>query len=152
MVNKLPFIPVMTLKTTVSHVKDVARGQSISYGRTFIAKQKMRVATITIGYADGFLRGSYIEDRHVLVNGQPAKILGRVCMDQVMIDVTGISCHVGNEVIVFGKDKGFTPNEVADNLKTIGYELTCSVGYRVPRVYMEGGKIVEIKNNLIKNL
>lgn len=151
-VNKLPFIPVMTLKTTVSHVKDVARGQSISYGRTFIAKQKMRVATISIGYADGFLRGSYIENRYVLVNGQPAKILGRVCMDQVMIDVTGISCHVGNEVIVFGKDKGFTPNEVADNLKTIGYELTCSVGYRVPRVYMENGKIVEIKNNLLKNI
>ena len=148
-INKQPFIPAMTLKTVVSHVKDVAKGQSISYGRTFIAKQKMRVATISIGYADGFLRGSYIEDRYVLVNGQPAKILGRVCMDQVIIDVTGISCHVGNEVVVFGKENGFTPNEVASKLNTIGYELTCMVGHRVPRVYMENGKIVEFKNNLI---
>ena len=149
-INKVPLIPAMTLKTIVSHVKDVTAGQSISYGRTFIAKEKMRVATLAIGYADGFLRGTYIEDRFVLINGHSAKILGRVCMDQVMIDVTGVSCHVGDEVIIFGKEKGFTPNEVAKRIKTIGYELTCNVGYRVPKVYLENGRIVGYKNNLLE--
>lgn len=141
-ISQVNFTPAMTLKSIVINVKDIEKGQSVGYGRKFIAGQKTRIATIPIGYADGFFRADYFDNRQVLINGQSAPVVGKVCMDQIMVDVTNISCHVNSEVVIFGKQKGFTPDDIAQNLKTISYEITCAVGLRVPRIYLENGKIV----------
>ena len=141
-ISQVNFTPAMTLKSIVINVKDIEKGQSVGYGRKFIAGQKTRIATIPIGYADGFFRADYFDNRQVLINGQAAPVVGKVCMDQIMVDVTNISCHVNSEVVIFGKQKGFTPDDIAQNLKTISYEITCAVGLRVPRIYLENGKIV----------
>ena len=128
--------PALRLVSHVSFVKEVEPGASISYGGTFTADKKMKVATIPVGYGDGYARG--LSNRgEVLIRGKRARILGRVCMDQFMVDVTDIpEVHTGDEVTLVGKDG----DEVL-SLETLGdlsgrfsYEFACDIGKRVPRI------------------
>ncbi len=127
-------LPVMRLVSRVSHVHTVKKGEKISYGGTFTAPHDMRVATVPIGYADGFIR-SY-STGGVYINGSFAKILGRICMDQCMADVTDVPCRAGDEVEIFGK---YQSAEVfAKCADSIGYETTCLIGKRVLRKEVSG--------------
>lgn len=134
------FEPVMSLKSIVSHVKTVPVGTSISYGRTFVTDKPMEIATVTIGYADGYPR-MLSNKGEVLIHGKRCKILGRVCMDQMMVDVSGVDVTVkaGDIVTLFGKDENdeITADELADKIGTIGYEIVCGVTKRVPRIIRE---------------
>jgi len=142
--------PLMNFKTTVINVKTIEAGQSISYGATFTAKDTMKIATIAVGYADGYSR-LLSNCGRVLVNGQFANIVGRICMDQCMIDVTNVhNIGIGDEVILFGADENETLpiEELAVKLGTINYELPCIINNRVPRCYTKDNKRIKIHNNL----
>ena len=143
--------PAMSLKSVVSHVKTVAAGATVSYGRTFVADREMRIATVPIGYADGFWRQNSPSGVQLTVRGQRASILGRVCMDQLMLDVSHIEgVQIGDEVTVFGTAPALTAEEVAAQNGTIGYEVICAIGERVPRIYREGGETVDTLDNLMR--
>ncbi len=151
-VNKL--VPnlenAMAFKTKVSHIKTLEADSYISYGGTYKALKGQKIATIAIGYADGFSR--VLSDRAcVLVRGKSAKVIGRICMDQCMIDVSHIDdIKIGDEVIIFGSDGNntITVESVADLLGTINYEVVCSVTRRVPRAYIQDNKIIDTLNYL----
>lgn len=130
--------PAMELKAVVSQVKTVEAGAEISYGRTFTAKKEMKIATVSIGYADGVPR-ALSNNGEFIVNGKRAKIVGRVCMDQLMIDVTGIDVKAGDVATVFGYDgdERITADDIAEICNTIGYEIVCNITKRVPRIYCE---------------
>lgn len=148
--DKLELIPAMTLKTTVAYVKNLKKGSDISYGRTFTAPKDMKIATVPIGYADGYIR-SNAKDGYMSVNGKKAKIVGRICMDQTMLDVTDIDgVKTGDEVIVFGTGKNGEPtaDTIAKNTNTINYEVVCLVGKRVPRIYYKNGVITDVMYKL----
>lgn len=138
--NPLQLEPVMTLKSVISHIKTVEKGTSVSYGRTFVAEKTMRVATVPIGYADGFFRSSSAAGVRLTVKGRDVPILGRVCMDQLMIDVTDVSdALLFDEVLIYGKGAFESADSFALKNGTIGYECVCAVGHRVPRVYFKNG-------------
>ena len=143
--------PAMSLKSVVSHVKTVPAGATVSYGRTFTADRPMRIATVPIGYADGFWRQNSPAGVQLTLRGRRATILGRVCMDQLMLDVTHIDgVQIGDEVTVFGTEPALTAEEVAAANGTIGYEVICAIGERVPRIYREGGETVDTLDNLMR--
>lgn len=146
--------PAMTLKAVVTHVKWLDAGQSVSYGRTFTAEKPTCAATISVGYADGYPRrlsglGA------MTIRGKAAPVIGRVCMDQTIVDVTGIpDVQPGDEVIVFGPDAApgaDTADTVAEKTGTINYEIICGISRRVPRVYLQNGVPVRIWNDLEEN-
>jgi alanine racemase len=140
-VRNLPTLtPVMTLRTVLSHLKKMEAGESVSYGRTFEASEPMRVATVPIGYADGVSRRLGNERYSLRIGEAYAPILGRICMDQLMLDVTQVSCSVGDQVTVFGQDPTCSAERMAGINETISYEVTCDVAKRVPRVYCREGK------------
>ncbi|MEG0979291.1 MAG: alanine racemase [Oscillospiraceae bacterium] len=148
--NSLPLSPVMELKTVISMVKKITTGTPISYGGTFVCKNDMTVATVPIGYADGYSR-HLSGCASMLVCGKKAPIIGRICMDQTMLDVTGISnVESGMTITVFGSQNGaFLPvDELACALSTINYELVCAIGRRVPRVYIKNNEVVSIADYL----
>ena len=148
--NNLNLIPAMTLKSTVAYVKNLKKGADISYGRTFTAPKDMKIATVPIGYADGFIRQN-AKDGYMLVNGKKAKIVGRICMDQTMIDVTDIEdVKIGDEVVIFGTGENgeMTADDLAKNTDTINYEVVCLVGKRVPRIYIKNGKVMDVMYKL----
>lgn len=124
---------VATLKTIISQVRSIPAGETIGYGRRGVAKTEMKLATIAIGYADGFSRGHSRGVGYVLVNGKRAPVVGNVCMDMTMVDITGIEANEGDEVIIFGKDLPIT--EVASRVGTIPYEILTSTSERVRRVF-----------------
>ena len=129
--------PAMTLKSTVAMVKEVGKDSPVSYGRTFTAPEGTRLATVPIGYADGYRR-THSNRARMLVRGKSALVVGNVCMDQLMLDVTHIpEVQTGDEVIVFGTDgENAVPIEsLAQDEKSIHYEVMCLIGKRVPRVY-----------------
>ncbi len=129
---KEELLPVMTLKSAVSLVKEISRGDTVSYGRTFKAKKKMKIATVSAGYADGYPR-LLSGKGYVLIKGQKAPIVGRICMDQFSVDVSGIEdVKTGDEVTLFGK--GLPVEEIAEICGTINYEIVCGVSARVPRI------------------
>lgn len=143
--ENLSLSPAMSIKTHVSYVKDVNEGDSISYGRKYTAPSKRRIATIPVGYADGFIR-AYSKGGKVLVRGEYAPIVGRICMDQFMVDVTDIDgVEVNDEVVLMGRqgDKEITADFIASVLDTINYEVFCTLSKRVPRQYIQNGKIVK---------
>ncbi len=144
--------PAMTLKANVILVKDVESDVCISYGRKFRTSRQSKIATIPIGYADGYTRLLSNKGR-MLVNGEFAPVVGRICMDQCMIDVTDLKheVHVGDEVVIFGSQNGacISVEELATEIGTINYELICIIGKRIPRVYLRGGEICSILNYLI---
>ena len=148
--DRLDLVPAMTLKTVVAFVKEVQKGATISYGRTFTADRKMKIATVPIGYADGFIRQN-AKDGYMMVNGKKAKIVGRICMDQTMLDVTDIEdVKTGDEVVVFGTGENGEPtaDSLAENTGTINYETVCLVRKRVPRIYIKDGKIENVMYKL----
>lgn len=148
--GKFDLIPAMTLKTAVAYVKELKKGATVSYGRTFTAEKDMKIATVPIGYADGYIRHN-AKDGYMLVNGKKAKIVGRICMDQTMLDVTDIeNVNTGDEVIVFGTGENGEPTAdlIAQNTDTINYEVVCLVGKRVPRIYYRNGKITDVMYKL----
>lgn len=140
--HPLDLQPAMELKTVISQKKEIPAGATVSYGRTFTASQGTVVATVPIGYADGYPR-HFSGKAQMLVRGKRAPIIGRVCMDQLMLDVTDIpGVEEGDVVTVFGRDgEAFLPvDELAALNDTIHYEMVCLVGKRVPRIYWKHGK------------
>ncbi len=133
---------VMKLMSVISHIKTVEPGATISYGRKYIASKHRKIATIPIGYADGFWRSNGEGQYSVKIKKQYAPIVGRVCMDQMMVDVTEIECAVGDEVLIFGNDEKCSADEIAAINNSINYEVVCSVGERVPRFYVKDGELI----------
>lgn len=137
--------PVMELKSHVTYVKDVEPGTAISYGGTFAADRKLRVATVPVGYADGYPR-QLSNKGWVLIHGQKAPILGRICMDQFMVDVTDIPdvCK-GDEVTLIGRDgeEFISMDEMGELSGRFSYEFACDISIRVPRIYIKDGRETE---------
>ena len=125
--------PVMRLESTVTHIHTVKKGQTVSYGGTFTADRDMTVATVAAGYADGFLR--HFSGCEVKIRSKNVRQIGRICMDQFMVDVTDCpDASVGDRVVLFGGDDGTMIARLAEIGETIGYEIVCGVSKRVPRV------------------
>ncbi|MGY0373287.1 alanine racemase [Clostridium sp. JNZ J1-5] len=141
--------PVMELKTNIAHIKKIPSGYYISYGRKFKSTRETVVATLPVGYADGYTRLLFNKAK-VIINGQFAPVVGRICMDQCMVDVTNIKgeIKVGDEVILIGEKGGISINadHIAEMLGTINYEVVCMISKRVPRVYIKDGEVVKIRN------
>ncbi len=139
--------PALSLYSTIIYIKEIQKGTGVSYGSTFVAEEKMRIATIPIGYGDGYPRGLSGKG-FVLVHGQRAPILGRVCMDQFMIDVTHIpGAAQGETVTLIGcdGDEQITMEELGVLSGRFNYEFACDIGKRVPRIYKKGGEILCIE-------
>lgn len=147
----VPLEPLMEVKTVISMIKTVPPGTPFSYGRTAESDREMTVATVPIGYADGYPRA--LSNRaYMLVNGKKAPVVGNICMDQCMLDITGIpDVKEGQTVTVFGRDSGETlPVETLAALTgTINYELICGLSRRVPRVYLKNGQIVQTTDYML---
>ncbi len=141
--------PIMSLHSVIAHIKSVPDGESISYGRTYVTAGERRIATVPIGYADGFGRMNGQRGYALSVRGSLAPIVGSICMDQLMIDVTDIACDVGEEVIIFDDHAPTTVEELARQNQTINYEIVCNIGERVPRAFLRNGTIVEWKDDIL---
>ncbi|AEV67135.1 alanine racemase [Acetivibrio clariflavus] len=150
--DKIDLKPAMTLKANIILVKEVEAGTCISYGRIFKTQRNSKIATLPIGYADGYTRLLSGKGK-VLVNGQLVPIVGRICMDQCMIDVTDVEgeVNVGDEAVLFGIQNGseIKIEDIAKEIGTINYEIACIIGKRIPRVYWKNGKIHNVLNYLI---
>ena len=143
--------PALSLKTIVDFVKEVKAGDTISYGREFRADRPMKVATLPIGYADGLWRSNYKKRMVVDIDGHFAPIVGRICMDQCMVDVSGIpSVSVGSSVVVYGLCGDNSVDSIAKKNGTINYEILCAIGERVPRVYIDNDVIINIQDNIVR--
>lgn len=136
--------PIMSWHAKISHVKDLEPNREISYGGIFKTDKVTKVATVPVGYADGFPRCLSNKGK-VIINGKYAKILGRVCMDQFMVDVSDIECNVNDEVVLFGTQKGacISLEELSNSAYSFNYELPCRIPLRVNRVYVYNGKTVK---------
>lgn len=137
--NQLSIKPVMSVKANIVHLKDVPENFSVGYGRKYISKKPSRIATIALGYADGYPR-PYSAQAKVIVNGVVCPIAGNICMDQCMIDVSTVpNVKVGDEVIVMGTDGVNTilADDIANATGTINYEICCAFGQRLPKVYVK---------------
>jgi alanine racemase len=130
--------PILELKTVVSQVKTIYKGDSVSYGRTFTAENDVRIASLTVGYADGYPR-SLSSKGEALVHGVRCKVVGRVCMDQLMLDVSGVP-HVqaGDVVTLIGADgsEEIRADYLASLYNTIPHEVVCGISNRVTRIYV----------------
>ncbi len=147
--TKISIKPALSLITHVAYVKELEAGHSISYGGTYTTKETRRIATIPVGYADGYAR-SLSNKGDVLIHGRRAPICGRVCMDQFMVDVTDIpDVTVGDEVILIGSagEETITMEEVGAISGRFNYEFVCDLGKRIPRVYVHKGKVVGTKDH-----
>ena len=135
--HMLPVKPVMRWVTKVVYVKTIPAGETVSYGRRFTAQQETVIATIPVGYADGYKR-AFTNKAQVLVHGRRVNVAGTVCMDQVMLDVTGLDVKAGDEVVLLGcqGEEEITAQELADIAGTISYEIFTGVSARVPRVFL----------------
>ena len=148
--NKLDLQPAMSLKTVISQVKTVPEGTAVSYGGTFVTQRKTKIATVPIGYADGYLR-VLSSKASMLVNGKKAPVIGRICMDQAMLDITDIENINENTVVtVFGKDGDaeIKVEDIADIANTINYEILCLISKRIPRIYIKNGEKIGQLNYL----
>ena len=136
--------PIMSWHAKISHIKELEPNREISYGGTFKTDKITKVATVPVGYADGFPRCLSNKGR-VIINGKYAKILGRVCMDQFMVDVSDIECNVNDEVVLFGTQKNahISLEEFSNSAYSFNYELPCRIPLRVNRVYVYNGKTVK---------
>ena len=136
---------VMTVKSVVSQLKTIPAGTQISYGRTYTAEKEMTVAVIPIGYADGYFR-DFSSKGKMLINGVLCNVVGRVCMDQTIVDVSNVpDIKTGDIVYVYSdKCRETSVDYNASLIDTIGYELTCAVALRIPRVIIENGRVKEV--------
>ena len=140
--------PALTLKSEIAYIKTVPAGTAIGYGATFVTDHPTVVATIPIGYGDGYPR-ALSNKGSVLIHGKRAPILGRICMDQTMVDITDIpEATEGDEVIIIGKskDEELSAEEVSALAGSFNYELLCDLGKRIPRVYYRHGTVVGSKD------
>ena len=147
----LPLQPALRWHSRVTHVKQLPAGREISYGGTFVTDRPTMVATVPVGYADGYRR-SLSNRFHVLIRGQKCPILGRVCMDQLMVDVSSVpQVDIGDRVVLVGTDgeARITMENMADALDTINYEVVCGISRRVPRHYRKDGNIVQTVHYLL---
>ncbi len=138
--------PALSIKSTVAMIKTLNKDEAISYGRTYVTDKPITVATIPIGYGDGYPR-KLSNIGKVIINGKFASVVGRVCMDQIVVDVTGIDgVDIGSVVTVIGQDGGLsiTADDIANVCNTISYEIVCNISARVPRVYIKNNKITEV--------
>lgn len=138
-VNELSIKPVMSVKANIVHLKDVPAGFSVGYGRRYISEKPSKIATLALGYADGYPR-PYSQFAKVIVNGVMAPVAGNICMDQCMVDVTDVpDVKVGDEVIIMGTDGKSTilADDIAKATGTINYEICCAFGQRLPKVYVK---------------
>lgn len=136
--------PVMSLKARISHIKELPEDRQVSYGGKYQASKGDRIGTIAVGYADGYTRAQSGK-AEVLYKGKRVKVIGNICMDQCMIDLSDFpDASVGDEVVLIGRsrDEEITADEVASRYGTIGYEVVCAVNRRVPRYYFKNGKII----------
>lgn len=142
---------VMTLKVKAAHVKELSDNQGVSYGLTYRTKGQRKIMTLPIGYADGFTR-LFTNKAEVIIDKQKAPVVGRICMDQSMVDVTGINVKEGDVVVVIHDDPkiGNTVDELASKLGTINYEIVCMIGKRIPRVYMENNNLLQVRDCLLE--
>ncbi|MHC6181142.1 alanine racemase [Clostridium sp. JNZ X4-2] len=150
--NQLSIKPLMTLKANVVHVKTMEIGQYVGYGRKFKSERKSVIATLPIGYADGYSRMLFGKAK-VIINGKFAPVVGNICMDQCMVDVTDVGeVNEGDEVVLIGEKDGlrFNAEDIAQILGTISYEVLCMMSKRIPRVYIKNGKVIKVKNYLVK--
>ncbi|AWK49650.1 alanine racemase [Clostridium beijerinckii] len=148
--NNLSLKPALTLKASITRVQEMDEDMYISYGRTFKTERKSLIATLPIGYADGYSR-LLAKDAKVIINGKFAPVVGRICMDQCMIDVTDIGdVKVGDEVILLGEQGNlkFNADDIAQIVGTINYEILCMLKYRIPRVYIKNGEVFNVRNYL----
>ena len=146
--ERITLKPVMTLKANIVNLKKVSPGEYISYGRKFKTEKESLIATLPIGYADGYNR-LLSNKAMVILNDKLVPVVGKICMDQCMIDVTGIGdIKIGDEVILMGESKNnsFTGDDIAEIMGTINYEVTCMISKRVPRVYIKNGEVVKVRN------
>ncbi len=151
-VRNLPELrPVMTLKSVISHIKPISAGDSVSYGHTYTADSPRMVATVPIGYADGFWRANS-GNCQMLIRDRLFPLIGRVCMDQLMLDITDApDLAVGDIVTIFGDRKGrCSADSIAEHTGTINYEVVCAVGERVPRFFLKDGEMVGVSDNLLQ--
>lgn len=148
--EKIKLKPAMTLKAKISHLKIVPKGTGISYGQIFTTEGESKIGTIPIGYADGFTR-LLTGKAEVYINDKRVPIVGKICMDQCMLDLTSVEdVELGDEVVIFGCEQDYPHvDELASKIGTINYEIVCMVARRVPRVYISNNKIVSIKEYLI---
>jgi len=145
--ERMPVTPAMEVKTHIAYIKTLPAGVGISYSGTYVTNRETRVATLSVGYGDGYPRGLSNAGR-VLIHGKSAPILGRICMDQCMVDVTDIpEAKQGDEVTLLGKDGDdfISAEEIGATVgNSFHYEVVCDISKRVPRIYYRNGKIVEI--------
>lgn len=145
-------VPVMSLKSVVSMIKDIKAGDCVSYGCDFCADKKTRIATAPVGYADGYWRSNAEKGAPVLVRGQRVGIVGRICMDQLMLDVSGVKgVKEGDYITLIGRDGDdvISADELAAINGTVNYEMVCAIGERVPRFYIKDHEIKYVKDNIV---
>lgn len=133
--NKIKLYPITKLKSKISFIKTIEKGTSISYGRTFVAEKEMKIATVGIGYADG-IRRELSNKGEVVINGKKASIVGTICMDSFMVDITDINAKIGDDVFIWDNDI-IKLEDVAKKCNTINYEILSTISDRVPRVFTE---------------
>jgi alanine racemase len=145
----IPLKEVFTLHTKIVYVKKLPPGESISYGATYQTKGEEWIATLPIGYADGWIRK--LQGQKVIVDGKEATIVGRICMDQCMIKLPNY-IPIGTKVTLIGKqgDLSISIDDIASKLETINYEIPCIISERVPRIYIKNGEVFEIENKILK--
>ena len=150
--NAFKIIPAMEWKSVVSYIKTVSKGVAVGYGGTYVTDRETVIATIPVGYADGYPR-SLSNRGQVIIKGKRAPIIGRVCMDQFMVDVTDIEgVSQGDEVTLMGKDgkEEISCEEVAYKAGSFNYEFVCDISKRVPRVYYANKEVVFISQSVGK--
>ncbi|QJC87395.1 alanine racemase [Bacillus inaquosorum] len=149
--DEIPFQlrPAFTLHSTLSHVKLIRKGESVSYGAEYTAKKDTWIGTVPVGYADGWLRK--LKGTEILVKGKRLKIAGRICMDQFMVELDQ-EYPPGTKVTLIGRqgDEYISMDEIAGRLETINYEVSCTISSRVPRMFLENGSIMEVRNPLLQ--
>jgi alanine racemase len=141
--------PALSLITHVAYVKELPPGRAISYGGTYVTTKKQKIATIPVGYADGYAR-SLSNKGDVLIHGRRAPICGRVCMDQFMVDVTDIpDIKSGDEVVLIGSsgEEQISMEELGERSGRFNYEFVCDLGKRIPRVYTLNGKVIGTRDH-----
>lgn len=141
--------PALEFKSTVIYIKTIPAGTPVGYGRTYIAQSERKIATIPIGYGDGYPRG-LSNKGYVLIRGKRAPVIGRICMDQFMVDVTEIEGVTEmDEVTLIGSDgtERITMEQIGEISGRFNYELACDIGQRIPRVYIKNGKVIRTKNH-----
>ncbi len=146
--DQVKLTPALSLYSHIVYIKEIKKGTAVSYGGTFIASTDMRVATIPVGYGDGYPRGLSGKG-YVLLHGKKAPILGRVCMDQFMIDVTDIcNAQEGDRVTMIGQDgdEKLTMEILGELSGRFNYEMACDLGKRIPRVYTKDGEVLCTKD------